>query len=61
MPGTYITYLVLLKPGDGKDITSILQMSFRETMGLAQYHTVMTKEVYCIDSPSKEPTAKGSW
>lgn len=34
-------------------------MRFRESMGRVQYHTVMTKEVYCLDHPSREPAAKG--
>lgn len=32
-----------------------------ENMGCVQYHTLMTKEVYCSDHPSREPAAKGGW
>lgn len=52
------SYVIFLKPDDGDDINSILQMRFREIMRLLQYHTVMTMEVYWSHLPSREPTAR---
>lgn len=53
-----LTYLVLLKPDDGDNINSILQMRFREILGPGQYYTVITTEMYCPDLPSREPAAR---